>query len=314
MGLNQRTRCPHPGSNKHHFFPRDERGDRVAEAKRKAVYKEPGPKAKKPKVVAPASSSSSFSSSSSASASSPRRPSVGIVPVASAPKGLYDDDPLSGAEGKRRGRLAGSKKGLRMRTASGEVLLDTARSMRGSTVSRSAEAEVARRRAGAAAERRAAKAASRAEVKFKFTQEELLVESVATERDNSKWLLTAQRLSRSKEASAKGPGRAGAAQLRATSSRACPWTVTFSEVDAMPPFFRHEPLPPTPALHGSTCGGECAAGGAAGGGAVGRGICAVTFGAARYFDPLTRKPYANAAAFRALRAGAGLPKKPCRKL
>jgi hypothetical protein len=87
-------------------------------------------------------------------------------------------------------------------------------------------------------------------------------------------------------------------------------------VDAQPHFFRAAHHPPQPAFVPLTqakavldVGGDggCAVGGS---GAVedrdcigrGRGACAVTGKLAKYFDPLTRKPYADLAAFRKLRA------------
>jgi len=47
---------------------------------------------------------------------------------------------------------------------------------------------------------------------------------------------------------------------------------------------------------------------------VGRGVCAVTGTAAKYVDPLTGLPYADLAAFQAIRKAAKLPTVPARRL
>ena len=49
-------------------------------------------------------------------------------------------------------------------------------------------------------------------------------------------------------------------------------------------------------------------------GSGGCGVCAVTGRPAKYVDPLTLKPFADLAAFRALRAASGLPMQPARRL
>ena len=176
---------------------------------------------------------------------------------------LFDsEDPLHGPRHKRAGRPKGSKKGLRTRTLDGSgVLVDGERSMRRSTVSRSHQSEVQRRRN----ETQARPKQARPDIKFKYTQEELLTEvqgltlpclgapppaassvaahrqpcpppccceqAVETEKANLRWLLTAQRNARAQETTAKG--RLGfAAPIRVHSSRATPTTVTFSEVGA----------------------------------------------------------------------------------
>lgn len=121
--------------------------------------------------------------------------------------------------------------------------------------------------------------------------------------------------------------------------------MTFAEVDAQPSFFRSAPALPTPALQGvkadlcvsgvgggsnsssSSSGGGAVAkrGGSSstalaassntgGGSVVGRGVCAVTGTAAKYVDPLTGLPYADLAAFKAIRRAAKLPIAPARRL
>jgi hypothetical protein len=121
-----------------------------------------------------------------------------------------------------------------------------------------------------------------------------------------------------------------------------PRKVNFTEVDAQPAFFRDAPIAPTPALQGvsaprssggsslnlsssSSGGGEAAKRGAGGGaavaasgsggsGAAGRGVCAASGSAAKYVDPATGLPFADLAAFQAIRNAAGLPTKPARRL
>ncbi len=79
-------------------------------------------------------------------------------------------------------------------------------------------------------------------------------------------------------------------------------------MDAQPDFFKAAARPVA----------ACAVvgvGGAVGGAAlVGRGVCCVTGGAARYWDPVACAPYADLAAFRALRRKLGLPTAPARRL
>lgn len=125
--------------------------------------------------------------------------------------------------------------------------------------------------------------------------------------------------------------------------------MTFAEVDAQPFFFRSAPALPTPALQGvkaelsisgvgsssgssgssssSSSGGGAvgkrggssstalaASSNTGGGSVVGRGVCAVTGTVAKYVDPLTGLPYADLAAFKAIRRAAKLPVAPARRL
>ena len=108
---------------------RTERESGKAESKRKAVYKEPAKKKKPAASAAPAP------------AAKPPPPSEMALKAAMGPvgRGLYDEDPLAGAEGrKRKQRTSGAmsgKRSMRPRLATGEVLHDLNRSLRGSTVS-----------------------------------------------------------------------------------------------------------------------------------------------------------------------------------
>ena len=62
--------------------------------------------------------------------------------------------------------------------------------------------------------------------------------------------------------------------------------MTFAEVDAQPNFFRFSPDDPPAQRRGAV-------------------TCVVTGLPAKYLDPLTKMPYANAAAFHKLREKAG---------
>jgi len=194
---------------------------------------------------------------------------------------------------RKRGR-PGSR-AMRPRTEHG-VLVDTARALRGSTVAHSKSSEEVRKKQERTAATRAKPA--RPEVKFKFSQEELLAECVQTEKQNTKWILTAQRNAQAANASAKGPGHFLALPIRVTSSRTAPTTVTFSEVESQPPFFRYAPAPPKSARDGPG----------------GRGICAVTGKPAHYRDPVTGAPYFDLEAFRTLRSYSGHATAPQRRL
>lgn len=120
--------------------------------------------------------------------------------------------------------------------------------------------------------------------KCQFTQEEMLTESIATEQDNTRWILSMQRLSRQRAQQPRGGQSQSRSAVRFLSRRGSTTTVTFSEVESQPGFFRPGApsalLPPAPDRH----------------------LCAVTRLPAKYRDPLTGQPFANAAAFRIIRA------------
>ena len=131
----------------------------------------------------------------------------------------------------------------------------------------------------------ASRSSTKVEVQTSFTQEEILTETIQTELANNRWILTAQRLAREQAAKAsRALGRPASSAVRVTSRRNAPATVTFSEVDAQPNVFRFAPEEPPARRRGAV-------------------VCAVTGLPAKYLDPVTKKPYANAAAFKKLREG-----------
>lgn len=85
----------------------------------------------------------------------------------------------------------------------------------------------------------------------------------------------------------------GTPLLRAYSRRGCPDSLTFTEVDDFPTAIR-------------SGGGSAGPGGRAASNYPRPMRCAVTGQPARYMDPLTRRPYADAAAFAVLRLRHGL--------
>jgi len=109
---------------------RAERSEGQAESKRKAVYKEPAVKKK-----------AALAAAKAAVVKAEKTPSEMALKAATGPTGgagLYDEDPLASAEGRKAAHKRPKNGGVRsMRprsAATGEVLVDTARSMRGSTV------------------------------------------------------------------------------------------------------------------------------------------------------------------------------------
>lgn len=129
--------------------------------------------------------------------------------------------------------------------------------------------------------KRMAQARKKARVRpvCKFTQEELLLEACETEESNSRWVQTMRRRAHESEASDAAPKRQRVFAERRRSAKGAPPTITFPLSEHFPEVLHHRsaPQPPTQAK------------------------CVVTGEPARYRDPKTRMPYANAAAFKELR-------------
>jgi hypothetical protein len=106
------------------------------------VYKEPAAKKKAAVVAATMAVASEKKLKAEKPALVAREPSEMALKAATGPQGgagLYDDDPLASAEGRKAHKRVSGKgsaaRAMRPRSAAtGEVLVDTARSMRGSTV------------------------------------------------------------------------------------------------------------------------------------------------------------------------------------
>ena len=213
---------------------KSEKKSQAADRKRKATYKEPGPKkrpAKAPAGPAPADGGG-----------------TGSTPVAAR---------------------------LRIKA---EALLP--RSLRQSTTTKSKESEVQRK-----AEEKAWKARPKPKPiqhKCEFTQEELLTEAVQTERENTKWILSRQRAAREKEESNSGPKQQNLTAVKYISRRGTNPLITFADVESLPEFFRPGYTPPAPPERPKP-------------------VCVITGLPAKYLDPLTQQPYANAEAFKKLR-------------
>lgn len=123
-------------------------------------------------------------------------------------------------------------------------------------------------------------------VKAKFSQEYLLAESVQTEFENQRWLEVQRRAAlESHSGHAFKSERSRRSASRWLSRRGCYVTVTFPETDLVPDILKGQDDvdPPEPVA------------------------CAVTQKPARYKDPLTGLPYADKAAFAALRGSRHLP-------
>ena len=240
-----------------------EKQNRAAETRKKTVYKEPGSKKGKKRVLSDPSSSTT-------------KPSKLII---------LDPTPR-GTSGKR---------AMRPRNVDG-IVVESERSLRGSTAKKAKASLPYRKMQEAESYRKASsRQSSKVEVQTSFTQEELLTEAIQTEQANTRWILTAQRLAREREQSKRALGRVTGGAVRLHSKRSAPPTVTFAEVDAQPDFFRFAPEPPPAHRKGAT-------------------FCAVTGLPAKYFDPVTKMPYANSVAFAKLRHAAGHVAQSRRKL
>lgn len=128
--------------------------------------------------------------------------------------------------------------------------------------------------------------------KCSFTQEELLVEACGTEQENAKWLLGRKRMQDETDDAAHAPKRQHKLAARFISRRGCPNVVNFPQVEDMPAVLRDsaeqdEALERRRAEAASRPRGHTA--------------CVVTGLVAKYRDPQTGLPYANAQAFQALR-------------
>lgn len=112
----------------------------------------------------------------------------------------------------------------------------TPRSLRGSTQCKTRISQTSRQVAKQLSTSKAP--AKTTKERVHFTQEELLMEAIETERENTRWILSMQRLAREKESqrSRNGP-RQNLAAIQFLSRKGST-TVTFREVEAQPPFFR----------------------------------------------------------------------------
>lgn len=128
--------------------------------------------------------------------------------------------------------------------------------------------------------------------KCTFTQEELLVEACGTEQENAKWLLGRKRMQDETDDAAHAPKRQQKLAARFISRRGCPNLVNFPQVEDMPAVLR-DSAEQDEELERRRA--EAAAR------PRGKTKCVVTGEVARYRDPQTGLPYANAQAFQALR-------------
>lgn len=116
------------------------------------------------------------------------------------------------------------------------------------------------------------------QVKQQFTQRELLEDALKTEVVNAKWLQS-QKLAEDERAALTKPVRTQSGVMKRTLSRRGAYTtITFTEDEAWPVVFLEQPPPKVPVK-----------------------TCVVTGLPARYRDPLTGLPYANAEAFKVIR-------------
>lgn len=128
--------------------------------------------------------------------------------------------------------------------------------------------------------------------KCTFTQEELLVEACGTEQENAKWLLGRKRMQDETDDTAHAPKRQQKLAARFISRRGCPNLVNFPQVEDMPAVLRDSAEQDEEL---ERCRTEAATR------PRGKTKCVVTGQVARYRDPQTGLPYANAQAFQALR-------------
>mmetsp|Transcript_7650 Transcript_7650/g.19651 ORF Transcript_7650/g.19651 Transcript_7650/m.19651 type:complete len:329 (+) Transcript_7650:522-1508(+) len=223
---------------------KNEKKRKQADNARKSTYKEPGAVKKRPKKAAASSGGGG-----------------------------------GGANGEAAG---GALKKLRKRPSDMLTFAPQDRAVRASTTSKSKASEVTRVAELKAARALAAKKPKKKEDTVTFTQEEMLTEAVGTEADNRRWILSMQRAAREKAQSGQGPTRNNRSAIRFLSRRGATPTITFSEVEAQPEFFRPDRAKPRPVP-------------------VEPSLCHVTGLPAKYRDPLTGYPYATAAAFKAIR-------------
>jgi vacuolar protein sorting-associated protein 72 len=128
--------------------------------------------------------------------------------------------------------------------------------------------------------------------KCTFTQEELLLEACATEQENAKWLLGRKRMQDETDDAAHAPKRQGKLAARFISRRGCPNVVNFPQVEGMPLVLRDSAEQEETLERRRARAAEQP---------KGRTKCVVTGLPAKYRDPRTGLPYANADAFKALR-------------
>jgi hypothetical protein len=112
------------------------------------------------------------------------------------------------------------------------------RSVRGSTVAKTAEAHVARQIAFATAKPKTPKV----QVKVSFTQKELLLEALATEEVNARWIERSKMEANAKESLKEKQAVAHNAGFKRFVSRKGAYdTITFSDYDSMPYILKLKP-------------------------------------------------------------------------
>ena len=154
--------------------------------------------------------------------------------------------------------------------------LNSNRAVRSSTTAKTLSADKARKLKQLEMKKRAP---SRAPIKHKFTQKELLLDALSTEENNERWLRKQKEFSQDIGTTTKMKLFSnGGNVIRFTSKRGTYDTVTFTEVDSMPSFLRRHETPKMPET-----------------------ICVITGQIAKYRDPVTKYPYANLEAYRELK-------------
>jgi hypothetical protein len=117
-----------------------------------------------------------------------------------------------------------------------------------------------------------------------YTQKELLLDALVTEEANLAWL-SGQKLDNERRAESDKPAKKAklGGYVRRLSKRGTYDTITFTNTDTMPSVFNLRAPEPKVKIR-----------------------CCITGQAAKYFDPLTQQGYANAEAFKVLRARHGV--------
>ncbi|CAM9331987.1 unnamed protein product, partial [Choristocarpus tenellus] len=161
-----------------------------------------------------------------------------------------------------------------------EMFAPVQRSMRASTKNKTEDSIKVRQGEAKARAAQLKRLKSQPKLKGQFTQEQLLLEAIQTEQENVRWLLKQQRMEDEAKEDEMRPKSHKPLASRVLSRRGSPKTILFPGVDLVPTVLQHPatlPRPATPA------------------------VCKITGGPARYRDPLTGHPFADADAFRELR-------------
>lgn len=136
-------------------------------------------------------------------------------------------------------RTPGSRSQLSRSLSCGSINSDTSRSVRGSTIAKTAEAHLARELAFKTAKPKAPKV----QVKVSFTQKELLLEALATEEENARWIERSKMEANAKESlKDKQAVTHSIGFKRFVSRKGAPDTITFSDYDSMPYILKLKPM------------------------------------------------------------------------